>query len=210
MPLETAGAVLLVEVRVAPRTRLADPGAIDERLAEARVLLENAAENGEWTRASGPGVSGTLVLADPAEAFPLLHRVRTELRSDPGRPAVAVASGIGRGDEMEASRLAGQAFRSLARKRDLFTRALTSDPDTNTVLGALCRTLDSLHSGWTRAQWQAVHRRDRGRTLQEIGQELGIAYQNVSKRLIAARYSLYGEVLDAASLVFSKAPPSTP
>jgi hypothetical protein len=58
--------------------------------------------------------------------------------------------------------------------------------------------------GWTDAQWQAVHRRDRDRTLEQIGEELGIAYQNVSKRLIAARYSLYREVLGAAALVFSR------
>ena len=41
--------------------------------------------------------------------------------------------------------------------------------------------------------------------MQEIGGELGIAYQNVSKRLIAARYGLYRDVLGAASIVFTRA-----
>ena len=50
---------------------------------------------------------------------------------------------------MEASRLAAEAFRSISRKRRRFTRSLTSDSDTNLVLGALCRTLDSLIAGWT-------------------------------------------------------------
>jgi hypothetical protein len=116
-----------------------------------------------------------------------------------------VAAGLGRGDAVDGARLAAEAFRGLGKRGRLRTRALTRDADANTVLGALCRTLDTLHVGWTRAQWQAVHRRDSGRTLQEIGGELGIAYQNVSKRLIAAQYSLYREVLAAASLVFANA-----
>jgi hypothetical protein len=206
MPLDTPGAVLLLEARVNARTRVNAPAAIDGRLAEVRLLLESSVGSAEWSPAGGPGVSGTLTLADPAEAFPLLHRLRTELRADPEQPPIALACGMGRGDEVEGGKLAAQAFTSLSRKRDGFTRALTADEDTNVVLGALCRTLDSLHGGWTRAQWQAVHRRDGGRTLQEIGQELGIAYQNVSKRLIAARYSLYRDVLAAASLVFEKTP----
>jgi hypothetical protein len=120
---------------------------------------------------------------------------------------VHVVAGLGRGDEVEGARLAADAFRSLGRKGRTLTRALTANPDSNAVLGALCRTLDSLLVGWTDAQWQAIHRRDRGRTLQEIGEELGIAYQNVSKRLIAARYSLYRDVLEAAGLVFQRAMP---
>jgi hypothetical protein len=74
------------------------------------------------------------------------------------------------------------------------------------VLSAFCRALDALERGWTGAQWEAIYRRDRNVTLQQIGDELGIAYQNVSKRLIAANYPLHKELLDAASLVFSQAP----
>ncbi|MCA9752271.1 MAG: hypothetical protein KC591_08785 [Gemmatimonadetes bacterium] len=116
-----------------------------------------------------------------------------------------LAVGFGIGDELVAARLAGEAFRGLGRKGRFLTRALTPDPDSNVVLGALTRTLDTLLKGWTDAQWEAISHRDRGRTLQQIGSELGIAYQNVSKRLIAARYGLYREVLEAASLVFVRA-----
>ncbi len=206
MAFESPGAVLLLEARINARTRVSEPAALEGRLAEVRLLLENSIGDALWTPASGTGVSGTITLADPTQAFALLHRLRTELRSDPGKTPITLACGMGRGDEVEGGKLAAQAFSSLSRKRDGFTRALTSDSDANAVLSALCRTLDSLHGGWTRAQWQAVHRRDAGKTLQEIGQELGIAYQNVSKRLIAARYSLYREVLDAANLVFEKVP----
>jgi hypothetical protein len=40
--------------------------------------------------------------------------------------------------------------------------------------------------------------------LQQIGADLGIAYQNVSKRLIAAKYSLVQDLENAASLLFSQ------
>lgn len=202
MPLETVGAVVLIEVR--PRSpEPTSAGALDAVLAQARLLLEAPVPGRTWSSAGGPGVSGSMSFADPGQAFALLHELRTELRASPTRPPVHVAAGLGRGDEMEAARLAGEAFRSLGRRRRVLTRALTFDPDTNVVLGALCRTIDSLVVDWTKAQWQAIHRRDRGRTLQQIGEELGIAYQNVSKRLIAARYSLYREVLEAARLVFA-------
>ena len=202
MALESTRAVLLLEVRSRP----SDPeDAVERSLSRARAVLEAPTNGREWTPAAGSGVSGTLALEDAAEVFPVLHRLRTELRAEPDWPRVDVVAGLGRGDAVEGGRLAAEAFRNLGKRGRFRTRALTRDADANTVLGALCRTLDSLHVGWTRAQWQAVHRRDGGRTLQEIGGELGIAYQNVSKRLIAAQYSLYRDVLDAASLVFSRA-----
>ena len=202
---DARGAVMLLEVRV-------DAGGLDEAvqqsLGEARLLLETPDPGRVWSAAAGPGVSGSLVLGNAVDAFPFLHRLRTELCADPAKPRVRVVAGMGLGDELEGTRLAREAFRALGRRGRHFTRAMTPDPLSNTVLAALCRTLDALHGGWTRAQWQAIQRRDGGRTLQEIGRELGIAYQNVSKRLIAARYSLYGEVLEAAALVFTSAPPA--
>jgi hypothetical protein len=197
---------MLLEVRVDGAGR--DDAAIQQALGEARMLLETPDSGRTWSPAAGPGVSGSLVLRNAADAFPFLHRMRTELCADPAKPRVRVAAGMGLGDELEGTRLARESFKALGRRGRHYTRALTPDPLSNTVLAALCRTLDALHGGWTRAQWQAIHRRDSGRTLQEIGRELSIAYQNVSKRLIAARYSLYGEVLDAAALVFTQAPPA--
>jgi hypothetical protein len=207
MPLDAAGAVVLLEIRPARGAADPAPAALEPVFAQARLLLEAPGAGNVWSRAGGTGVSGSLSLADAAEAFRFLHRLRTEVRADPARAPVHVVAGLGRGDDVEAARLAGDAFRSLGRKGRTLTRALTTGPDSNTVLGALCRTMDSLLAGWTDAQWQAIHRRDRGRTLQEIGEELGIAYQNVSKRLIAAQYSLYRDVLEAASLVFQRAVP---
>ena len=204
MSFDSPGAVLRLEVRPAGGARSARSDEIELGLARTRQLLETPAPGRSWTADAGPGVSGTVRLVDAADAFPLLHRWRTEIRSDPSRAPLHLVAGLGAGNPVDGSRRAVEAFRALNRKRSLLTEARIGEPDGDVVLGALCRTLDAWLGGWTRAQWQAVHRRDQGRTLQEIGQELGIAYQNVSKRLIAARYSLYREVLEAAGLVFSK------
>jgi len=173
MALDAPGAALLLEVR--GERRGTEPP--QDSWGDARALLE--ARGPAWTPATGPGLSGTLWLAD--------------------------AAGLGIGDDLSGARMASEAYRLLGRRGRNLTRVVTADPHANLVLGALCRTIDTLVHGWTDAQWQAIHRRDRGRTLQEIGEELGIAYQNVSKRLIAAHYSLYRDVLEAASLVFSRA-----
>lgn len=206
MSYENPGAVMLLEVRV-PKGVAADENAaagVTEALARGRMILETPGQGRAWSPASGPGVSGSLVLADAGEALRVLHRLRTELRADPARPKLTVVAGIGRGGEVEGTRLAGEAFRGLGKRGRIRTRALTGEPRADQVLAALCRTLDTLHTGWTAAQWQAVHRRDGGGTLQQIGEELGIAYQNVSKRLIAARYDLYCDVLNAAGLVLAE------
>lgn len=206
MSYENPGAVMLLEVRV-PKGVAADESAaavVGEALARGRMILETPGQGRVWTPASGPGVSGSLVLADAGEALRVLHRLRTELRADPARPKLTVAAGIGRGGEVEGTRLAGEAFRGLGKRGRIRTRAIKGEPRSDQVLAALCRTLDTLHTGWTAAQWQAVHRRDAGGTLQQIGEELGIAYQNVSKRLIAARYDLYCDVLNAAGLVLAE------
>ncbi len=205
MSLESAAAVILLEARLSPRHQSSAPESGEALLAGVRAGLETPAPGRLWQPASDSGLSGRMILDDAAQAFPLVHRLRTELRADPGGPPFLLAAGFGRGEEIEASRLAANAFRSLGRKRNHLTCALTVQHDANVILNAFCRTLDALQSGWTQAQWQAVHRRDRGATLQQIGGELGIAYQNVSKRLLAAKYTLLREVLEAAGLVFARA-----
>ncbi|MGQ0723019.1 MAG: hypothetical protein ACT4PE_15825 [Candidatus Eiseniibacteriota bacterium] len=203
MPLEVDGAVLFLEVRAASRSGAPQPR-LEDVFARARMLVEAQPGGKVWPRTGGPGVAGSFRVSRAADAFAALHRLRTELRADPAAPAVLVAAGLGRGEELDASRLAAEAFRGLGRRDRRITGASTAEEASDRVLGALCATMDSLVSGWTAAQWQAIHRRDQGRTLQQIGDDLGIAYQNVSKRLIAARYALYTEVLEAAGLVFSR------
>ncbi len=203
MPLASNGAVLLLEVRPDPRVRSLAPGSVEERLAEVRVLFEAQEPGRSWTAASGPTFAGRMVFEDASQAFPFVYALRTSMRADPSKPPLVVLAGLGRGDELAADRLATEAFRALANRRNSWTAALTSQQRATRVLSALCRTIDTIERGWTDAQWEAIFRRDRNVTLQQIGDDLGIAYQNVSKRLIAAKYGLHREILDAASLVFS-------
>jgi hypothetical protein len=206
MSFDSPGAVILLELRLPPDSREAVDSAVEEVIREARLTLESPTPGRTWSPANGTGpvLSGRITLEDPTQAFPLLHGLRTQLRAHPKRPKGRWIASLGRGHEMEASRLAGDGFRKLARDRHRYTRALTQDPTVNVALDALCRALDDQLRGWTAAQWQAIHQRDRGRTLQQIGADLGIAYQNVSKRLIAAKYSLVQDLENAASLLFSQ------
>jgi hypothetical protein len=203
-----AGAALLLEVRPEPRVRGIDAQRLDERLAEVRPLLESPEPGYTWTFAGGITFGGRLYVDDCAGALPFLYRLRTELRKDPAKPPLIVLAGLGRGEELVADRLASEAFRTLAKRKNSWTCALTSESHECRVLSAFCKALDSFERGWTDAQWEAIYRRDRNVTLQQIGDELGIAYQNVSKRLIAAHYSLHKELLDAACLVFSAHSPA--
>jgi hypothetical protein len=204
MPSEAPGAVLRIEARISGRSKNVPPEVVERALGDARRLLETPAP-GRTFSAQQVGHGGTLVVHAAAEAFAVLHALRTELRRDPSLPAIVLVAGIGAGDRAEGGRLAGESLRTVAHKRNRLTHALTRDAHANKVLSALCRTIDSLIAGWTEAQWQAIHRRDGGRTLQQIGEELGIAYQNVSKRLLAAQYPLYREVLEVCGLVLARA-----
>lgn len=209
MALANAGAVLFLEIRADPRARSFSTSEIDARLDEARALLESA-EPGRstWTPAGGGTLAGRMGLDDSEAAFPFVVRMRTILRESPKKAPLVVLAGLGHGEDSQADRLAGEAFRALGARRHAWTSAMTPSEGANRVLAVLCRAIDALERGWTASQWEAIVRRDRGVTLQSIGDELGIAYQNVSKRLIAAQYSLHGELLDAANFVFSSdAPP---
>jgi hypothetical protein len=205
MSLQSPGAVLLLEARPALGARRGSE-AIESRLREAKRLLDANVPAVEWSADAEARVRGRVLLADAARAFPMVHDLRTMLRADPGHVPIDVLVGIGAGNEKDGLTRATRAMGAVLKKRGDLTRAVTDGAEADVVLVALCRAMDALISGWTDAQWQAIHRRDRGRTLEQIGQELGIAYQNVSKRLIAARYSLYRDVLGAAGLVFSGAP----
>ncbi len=208
MALANAGAVILLEVRADPRARLTAPPDLSAHHSAAREFLESA-EPGRstWTPAGGASFAGRLALDDAASAFPLVVRLRAALRADPAGVPVVVLAGLGRGDELDADRLASEAFRAVASQRGAWTCAITPDESHSRVLSALCRAIDSIERGWTRAQWEAIFHRGRDVTLKRIADDLGITYQSVSKRLVAAQSSLHREILEAASLVFSSGTP---
>jgi hypothetical protein len=147
MPLESPGAVLRLEVRPAQGARNASTAQIDARLEEAKRLLGASVPGPSWIPESGPGVRGRVRLGSAVEAFSLLHGLRTALRADPSPVRLDLVAGLGAGDETEGLRRAGDAFRALERKRRQRTRAFTGDPDSDVVLAALCRTIDTLIGG---------------------------------------------------------------
>src|SRR5262245_29805758 len=122
------GAVMLLEVRVDGAGR--DEAVIQQALGEARLLLEVPDPGRTWIPSTA--VSGRLNLRNAADAFPYLHRLRTELCADPAKPRVRVAAALGLGDEIEGSNLARESHKALGRRGRHYTRATTPDPLANT------------------------------------------------------------------------------
>lgn len=81
----------------------------------------------------------------------------------------------------------------LKESRSRRTKLLTQSEDVNKTVELILSYQDMILSSWTPAQWQAVLMRDRGLSLKYIGKKLGVAYQNVQKRLKAAKWEHYSE-----------------
>ncbi len=81
-----------------------------------------------------------------------------------------------------------RALESLKNERRVFTRVDTGDDVFDRLANALLALVDTVQSGWTDAQWEAVTVYEEKGTYQEAAQILGIAYQNVEKRCRAARW----------------------
>ncbi len=71
------------------------------------------------------------------------------------------------------------------------------------LLGGKCLTYygtegyqDLLEEKWTRAQWEAIRWRLMLPTYEEIAKKLGVAYQNVQKRLKAANWDEFSQGVD--------------
>ena len=67
----------------------------------------------------------------------------------------------------------------------------TADRHRDDALAAVLGLCDHLQQRWTRQQWEAVHHTIGGAKTEEIGRRLGIARQNVTKRLRAAGWPAF-------------------
>lgn len=76
--------------------------------------------------------------------------------------------------------------------------------DTDPTLDALARLLKLIRDGWTQRQRQVAGRLRTGRTHEEIGEELGISRQAVSKHAAAAAWDAYREGEDALRRLLSR------
>ena len=75
MNVDTSGAVLALEARVAERDRTRSPDLVQASFQEARRVVGAPGAGRTFTPEPGDSFAGTLTLDDPAEAFVRLERV---------------------------------------------------------------------------------------------------------------------------------------
>jgi len=87
--------------------------------------------------------------------------------------------------------LSRQGMDILKKSKSRRTMLLTQSKKDNEFIDLILGYQDMLLLSWTLAQWQAIRLRDLDFNLKEIGKKLGVAYQNVQKRLKAANWDQY-------------------
>ncbi|MDP6460602.1 MAG: hypothetical protein QGH59_02405, partial [Gemmatimonadota bacterium] len=137
---ESTGVVILLEVRPLGGALQSVPDDLAPVQDAARRMLASPGAGARWLPASEDGLAGQMDVEDVAAALPLLHALRTSLRQDPAAVPLGITAGLGIGGGVEASGLAGAAFRSLDQSKRPGTRGLTPDPRINAGLDALFRT----------------------------------------------------------------------
>ncbi|MCX6355281.1 MAG: SatD family protein [Candidatus Aureabacteria bacterium] len=111
--------------------------------------------------------------------------------------SIGIACGIirkgkeSRMQEGPAFYLSRQGIDALKKSKSRTTKLLIQAEDINEGIDLILNYQDMILSSWTPAQWQAILMRDRGLSLKHIGRKLGVAYQNVQKRLKAANWECY-------------------
>jgi hypothetical protein len=97
------------------------------------------------------------------------------------------------GKAFHRSRLGINFFRDYKYKGKRQTKILTGETTLDETLDMILTYQDLLEEKWTRAQWEAIRWRLILPTYEEIADKLGVAYQNVQKRLKAANWDEFSQ-----------------
>jgi hypothetical protein len=168
------------------------------------------------------------VIASVGSAFQILVFLRSKLALSPLPIAPQLRAGIGVGSVLvsggrssweqdgPAFVLSRRALESLGASSREWRQTViaTADPRRDGALAAVLGLCDHLQQRWTRQQWEAVHHTIGGAKTEEIGRRIGIARQNVTKRLRAAGWPAFDAAMKyiASSLADagSALPPAIP
>ncbi|MDD5556860.1 MAG: SatD family protein [bacterium] len=143
------------------------------------------------------------VVSPPWKALTLADRLRGLMCCGEKKLAVELYLSIGiahgtikkkqesRMQEGIAFYLSRRGIDALKESRFRRTKLLTQSEDIDEVADLILSYQDMILSSWTPAQWQAILMRDQGLILKHIGRGLGVAYQNIQKRLKAANWEYY-------------------
>lgn len=99
------------------------------------------------------------------------------------------------GKAFHQSRQGIEQFQDQKWKGKRRSKILTGDTALDETLDIVLMYQDLLEEGWTRSQWEAIRWRFELSTYEDIAKKIGIAYQNVQKRLKAARWDEFSQGL---------------
>jgi hypothetical protein len=94
-------------------------------------------------------------------------------------------------------------FRDQKFKGKRRTKIITGDTTLDETLDAILMYQDLLEEKWARAQWEAIRWRLMLPTYEEIANKLGVAYQNVQKRLKAANWDEFNQGIEFVEKVLT-------
>ena len=97
------------------------------------------------------------------------------------------------GKAFHRSRAGINFFRDQKFKGKRRTKIVTGDTTLDETLDIILMYQDLLEEKWTRAQWEAIRWRLMLPTYEGIANKLGVAYQNVQKRLKAANWDEFNQ-----------------
>jgi SatD family (SatD) len=140
------------------------------------------------------------VIRDVPRALEIMTYVRAVVATGGLRPPVRFRASLGVGEISVGKRAnpyeedgpafvrSRQGLDELDRMRSpkRWTKLLTGKKERDSAADAVLCLADYLFEQWTVPQWEAVRWTLLGHTRQEISKKLGIAHQNVTKRLLAA------------------------
>ena len=107
------------------------------------------------------------------------------------------------GKAFHRSRAGINFFRDQKFKGKRRTKIITGDTALDETLDAILMYQDLLEEKWTRAQWEAIRWRLMLPTYEEIANKLGVAYQNVQKRLKAANWDEFNQGIEFVEKVLT-------
>lgn len=205
-PVAPRVAVLTADVIGSSRYGGADRRRLDQILRRAFVDVERRFRGAIHTRMAFRITAGDefqCVIADVSRVFDVLTYLRATVATGGLEPPIRFRASLGVGDISLPKRdnpyeEDGTAF--LRSRRGLeemakgrapvrWTKLLTGVTEADTAADAVLCLADYMQQAWTLPQWEAVRWSVLGLKREQVASKLGIAHQNVTKRLLAAGWS---------------------
>lgn len=183
---------------------------IDAALKQAFDVVIQSYRDAIHTPASFKVIEGDefqFVIGKPQKAYEILIFYRALAALHSIRPMLTFRASIGIGEiavvthknsysedgqAFHLSRLGMEQFNNQKSRDKRRSRIVTGDSAFDDTLDIIAMYQDMLEANWTFAQWEAVRWRLVSPTYEDIASKIGVAYQNIQKRLKAAHWEEFG------------------